>query len=117
MGHIKGENGNSFVKLLHITLSYPSFHILFKFASSIMAHVSVHVNGTVWYVERMLAQGFTVGNWRCNIVLVRPELLPGCNKRGLLKVSFRFRDSRQMNHACKVTGLVICTVPEVPSEC
>lgn len=82
-----------------------------------MALVSVHVNGTVWYVERMLAQGFTVGNWRCNIVLVRPELLPGCNKRGLLKVSCRFRDSLQMNHACKVTGLVICTVPEVPSEC
>lgn len=82
-----------------------------------MVLVSVNVTGTVWYVERMLAQGLTVRNWRCNIVLVRPELLPGCNKRGLLKVSRRFRDSLQMNHACKVTGLVICTVPEVPSEC
>lgn len=35
---------------------------------------------------------------QCDDVLVKPELLPGCNKKGELKVSCRFRDST--NESC-----------------
>lgn len=82
----------------------PYFILVFNFQSkatlwSVLVHPCVTAHKWKCLLCRkdagMRTHGIKCG---CDNVLVKPELLPGCNKKGELKVSCHFRDST--NESC-----------------